>query len=347
MMIRKAVIDFYRNLSLGKQRFITGILYGIVNMPVVAHIYHLVYSRRISRKIRRFPTLLMLETCNICNLKCVMCPYTEMTRPKSTMSMELYRKIIDDASRIGMTDVCLNDYGEPLLDRLLFERVAYARSKGMRVGFNSNGTLLLKDDNIKRILDSRLDWIAFSVDAVIKQTYEKIRVGAEFEQVVAGIDRLSQTKRGMGLTIPEVQISCCVQAENYAEMNTQKGAFYRLFKYADVVSLSPVSIRGDKAERLSRKLDFRTPVDHRRHTYPCHTIFNSITVIADGGVVLCCIDYDGKIRFGDLNNQTLTQVWESEPYRHIRRLHLDGGGADIPMCRDCKEIEVATFRWFI
>ncbi len=322
-------------------------LYGIINIPVLADIYHLIYSRLISGRIGQFPKLLIIETCNICNLECVMCPYTEMTRPKSTMSMELYQKIIDDADFTGMTDICLNDYGEPLLDKFIFERIAYAKSRGMRVGFNSNGTLLLRGNNIKQILDSHLDWIVFSVDAVTKETYEKIRVGADFEQVVTGIAKLIQTKQEMGVATPEVQISCCVQAANYTEINTQKRAFYQFFKGADIVSFTPVSIRGDKVERLTRNLDFRMPVKSCRYTYPCNTLFGAITVVADGSVVLCCIDYDAKIRLGDLNNQTLKQVWESEQFQKIRRLQMDGGCADMPMCRNCKELEVASFRWLI
>jgi radical SAM protein with 4Fe4S-binding SPASM domain len=347
MKIKQAIITFYRSLSLDKQRLISKIFYRVSSLPVISEIYHQIYSRRINSRIQRFPTLLNIETCNICNLRCVMCPYDVITRPKATMNIGLYRKIIDDARNKNMTDMCLNDYGEPLLDKYIFERIAYAKLRGMRVGFNSNGTLLLKDENIKHILESNLDWIIFSIDAVTKETYEKIRVGADFEQVVTGIKELIQTKQRTGATTPKVQISCCVQAKNYSEVIKQKKIFYQLFKGVDTISLAPVSIRGDGIERLPRNLDFRTPITSRRHTYPCDTLFTSMTITADGTVVLCCIDYDGQVQLGNLNTQTLTQIWESEQYQKIRQLHLDGRGANVPMCNNCKELEIASFRWFI
>ncbi len=280
-----------------------------------------------------------------------MCPYIVMTRQKSTMSMELYRKIIDDASLMSMTDVCLNLYGEPLLDKFLFERVIYAKSKGMRVGFHTNGTLLLKGEYVRQILDSYLDWIGFSVDSVAKESYEKIRMGANFEEVVEGITKFIGEKKKSNATKPEVQISCCVQAANYAEINTEKNKFYEVFKGADVFAFAPVMKRGAEGEHivelLPRDLDFRTPVKIRGHTYPCFGLFDNITVLVDGSMVLCCMDYDGNVRIGDLNAQSIEDVWNSDQYRKIRRLHLEGRGAEIKMCSDCKELKIASFRWWL
>jgi lysine/ornithine N-monooxygenase len=50
MKITRAVIDLYRNLSVGKQRFIANLLYSCINMPLMGNVYHWLYSRRISRE---------------------------------------------------------------------------------------------------------------------------------------------------------------------------------------------------------------------------------------------------------------------------------------------------------
>ena len=87
-----------------------------------------------------------------------------MTRKKDTMSMELYKKIVDDAAQIGIKELGLSNYGEPLLDKFLFERIEYAKSKGMQVGLTDNGTLLGRNDNVVRLLNSNPDWIEISID---------------------------------------------------------------------------------------------------------------------------------------------------------------------------------------
>jgi len=275
-----------------------------------------------------------------------MCPYKAMTRAKSTMSMLLYRKIIDDAVSMGMTEVTISGYLEPLLDKFLIERIKYAKSKGLRVGFSSNGTLLLQNDHLGDILNSQLDWIAFSVDGATKETYEKIRIGARFEDVVDGVKTLIQEKKKMHLSTPEIHLNCCVQAKNYDEVNTQRRKFYEVFKGADVFEFGAVSTRGNEGERLPRGSDFETPTKIRKHIYPCYTIFNYIYCLPDGIVALCCIDYDGKFRLGDLNIQTIAEVWESNQYQIVRQKHMDGRGAEIEMCSNCKEFELSSFRWW-
>ncbi len=53
----------------------------------------------------------------------------------------------------------------------------------------------------------------------------------------------------------------------------------------------------------------------------------------DGRVSLCCADFDGKTILGDLNTHSIAEVWNAEPYRKVRREHLESGGPDI--CRAC------------
>jgi radical SAM protein with 4Fe4S-binding SPASM domain len=260
--------------------------------------------------------------------------------------MILYKKIIDDAVKMGITEVSISGYLEPLLDKFLIERIKYAKHKGMRVGFSSNGTLLMQNDHLGDILNSNLDWIAFSVDGATKETYERIRLGAKFEDVVEGVGKLIQKKAEMHLSTPEIHLNCCVQAENYDEVNTQRHKFYEVFKGADVFEFGAVSTRGNEGERLPRDSDFETPTKNRKRIYPCYTLFNYIYCLSNGTVALCCIDYDGKFRLGDLNFQSIAEVWESKQYQKIRQLHMEGKGARLETCSNCKEFELSSFRWW-
>ena len=53
----------------------------------------------------------------------------------------------------------------------------------------------------------------------------------------------------------------------------------------------------------------------------------------DGRVSLCCADFDGKTILGDLTTQSIADIWNAEPYRAVRREHLESGGPDV--CRAC------------
>src|SRR5919106_1238872 len=89
------------------------------------------------------PEIVQIESTNICNAKCVFCPRDEMHRTQGVMSMELFRKIVDECAALGITHVRMHNYGEAFLDRHLTEKVRYAKEKGIKeVGMISNGSLI-------------------------------------------------------------------------------------------------------------------------------------------------------------------------------------------------------------
>src|ERR1700704_696229 len=61
-----------------------------------------------------------IETTNICNANCVFCAYQYQTRPTGIMSVELFRKIIDEYSELGGGELGLTPtVGDPLIDKHL------------------------------------------------------------------------------------------------------------------------------------------------------------------------------------------------------------------------------------
>lgn len=89
--------------------------------------------------------VMQIEASNICSLRCVYCPHPSQARPKGNMSMETFRKCVELVKRSenpaykGRKFVWLNHFGEPLLNPLLPDFVAYAVSSGIEVSFSTNG----------------------------------------------------------------------------------------------------------------------------------------------------------------------------------------------------------------
>lgn len=61
------------------------------------------------------PQTLSIEPTNYCNLACISCSSQIISRDKGYMDFDLFKKIIDDASNIGVSSVHLWLHGEPLL----------------------------------------------------------------------------------------------------------------------------------------------------------------------------------------------------------------------------------------
>ncbi|MFZ2448413.1 MAG: radical SAM/SPASM domain-containing protein [Syntrophobacteraceae bacterium] len=272
------------------------------------------------RILRPFPTTVRIETTNRCNSHCVICPHQKMTRPLTTMSEELYRKIIDECSEHKLKTIHLHNFGEPLLDKDLFKRITYAKAKGIsHVKIFSNGSLL-NASNITALLDSGLDEIKISIDGADRLEYESIRVGLKYDVVIANIKELIAQREKRALKHPKTLVACCTTSNRAKSMDNLKDivdgySFGKLHNWGDQ-NVSPAG--------ACRK--------------PCYRVWSTFTILADGDVCLCCLDFDGKVNLGNLATQTsISGIWNSDLYKKVRRMHKTAAQADIPICMHCSK----------
>jgi hypothetical protein len=59
-------------------------------------------------------------------------------------------------------------------------------------------------------------------------------------------------------------------------------------------------------------------------------------VTAMGTTALCPQDFDATIELGDVNRNTIVEIWRGEKMREMRALHLSGNRNDIALCRGCR-----------
>ena len=259
-------------------------------------------------------SVVSIETLNICNLRCRHCPYTSMTRQKEIMPIDLFRKVINDSKEIGIKVANLNLYGEPLLDTLLFDRISYCKDKGMEVQFTSNGTLL--DGNMaKRVVEHKVDRIYFSFDGSNKDSYENIRIGANFQEVRYNIMRLSILDKR-----PQIIIVTVLQDLNLKERKKIRKMWEGI---ADKVQCWPMD---------NRRNLWEGPLGG---SWPCHRVFKEVNILSNGSVALCCLDYEGKVILGDSKKTTLREIWNQKDFLSIRKFHLQGRRRRISLCRGC------------
>ena len=57
----------------------------------------------------------------------------------------------------------------------------------------------------------------------------------------------------------------------------------------------------------------------------CPQIFKSLQVNANGVVIPCCIDWSLKNNLGNIDNQSLIDIWNGKILRDLRLKLLKGG----------------------
>ncbi|MEM8893660.1 MAG: SPASM domain-containing protein, partial [Bacteroidota bacterium] len=68
----------------------------------------------------------------------------------------------------------------------------------------------------------------------------------------------------------------------------------------------------------------------------CWKMWHSCVITWDGKVVPCCFDKDAHYVLGDCNQQSFTEIWNSQEYHDFRQ-QLFKSRNEIEMCRNCTE----------
>ena len=76
---------------------------------------------------------------------------------------------------------------------------------------------------------------------------------------------------------------------------------------------------------------------------PCSLPFSQMVVRPTGEVSLCCNDALGKYTLGNLNNNTIWEIWEGEQYTKIRAEMSENGRKNLLLCKNCDSLKSYNF----
>ncbi|WP_347273854.1 radical SAM protein [Candidatus Kuenenia sp.] len=265
-----------------------------------------------------YPSVIGIETTSRCNIDCIMCPRQEMTRQTGDMDIKLFKKIINDIK--GKVEfIWLQDYGEPFLNKNIFKMIAYAKRHGLRTGISTNATVL-NNDIIVNILNSGLDYIIFAFDGATKETYEKIRKGANFEKVTNNINDFLANKTACNTRI--FTVVQCIQMENTeSEIND----FVKMWKVKGVDGIRIRQVTYSGKDKFENSLNGR----------PCYWLWSDPHIKWDGTVVPCCQDVNAVYPLGNIKENSLGKLWNSEKMIRLREKHISGKYHEIALCKGC------------
>jgi hypothetical protein len=163
------------------------------------------------------------------------------------------------------------------------------------------------------------------VDGATAATAEQVRVQLELEQIERNIHRVMALRRERGLDYPRIRVGMIVIPQNRHEVD----AFLAKWRgVVDYVGLGGVSNRAGsvRPEMLGAE---HAPAK------ACVLPFRDLNIWSDGKAVLCCDDWNEEYVVGDLNTQTLAEIWRGEPLTRARRAHMEARGSDVAVCAKC------------
>jgi len=250
------------------------------------------------------PLYLGIETVNICNLKCIICPCSKMTRKRGLMDMDLFKKIVSDYCEIDGGDVSLTPViGDIFLDKYLLERIKYLKtqSKIRDIGFITNAIAASRfnDKDLRFIINStyRID---ISIYGLNEEEYSTMtRTKGSYDKMIKGIKRIvnlnekSVISFGFRFLINHSQTEIEQWIINNFNRNIPFGYILEYANWGDETTI-----------KMPLPYDAKwMPVQEQKKKLPCYFPLASTKVFLNGDVNFClCIDYNNDITENTIGN---------------------------------------------
>ena len=283
------------------------------------------------------PLVVYLEPASICNLRCNYCPtgHAELRRkrPNGVMDFSLFIDIVDGFRELDAQVRRFNLYkdGEPLINERFCDMVEYLALSGVteQIWTKSNG-LLLDDDLIADLGSVPLDLLSISLVALDSKGYRNL----------AGVHIDYSHLRDM---IAEVYYRPREYQLHVSLRDTGLSGAEKMKFYADFEDICDhMAIEGLHGWSNSGAYDFRLGTDQSFDGTPiadkivCPLTLCALGINWNGTVSPCNEDWKHAHIIGDLNVQSVREVWEGDRLRQFRFIHLAGDRDKLEMCADCQ-----------
>lgn len=276
---------------------------------------------------------LRIENTNACGYRCVMCPREKQTRQIGYMSIDDFDLVLD---RVGpfQGQVHLHGFGEPLLDRSLLQKLKRLKQKSPKSHSLIFTTLGVKIPDFHALACSGLDQLNVSLYGFSKEGYAAIHGFDGFERVKSNLEHLTRaiadtySPLKIFLKLPSPQLSSTLP-----------------------VAFPPETVDFCKwAEEMGLVIGY-WPAPHnygdgRNYNQPARNVLcpvidgmrkNILNVTWDLSVIPCCYDFNATIRFGNLREKSLEEIFSGPEYLQFVIAHRSGATEAYKVCENCEK----------
>lgn len=313
---------------------------------------------------RALPEIVTLNSTDICNLRCVMCPRS-IAQGEHRLEDRVVAFVCDELFPTALKVNLTTAGGEPLgpgFDAIL-ER---ARRHDVKVDVVTNGMLLTRE--LIEDLAPALDHLNVSVDCAEPEVYERIRAGASFERLLDNLghlrDRKDRADDEFLFSISAIVMASTLEhlpaLVRFAAQHAVDGVVLQRLNHEikptrdeDVLAhytLAEAEGLLDETARVARELgvdlyqaELGRPNVITRGSRPkvpatiddsgvCYFLAQSFSVMYTGEVYPCCKPTNYML--GDVRYEHPVDIWNGERLQRLRRAHLERRGT--LFCNSCE-----------
>lgn len=266
-------------------------------------------------------------------------------RPHTDELWKEWEKFCEDTYGIGANDdpsenhfflhiiplvIQLHGYGDPLLDDNLSYVVTKLKENNLKSYFSCNPANIDIDKTVE-MMECGLDYLKYSFESTDDEAFKQVRGNAaNFTEAYNKTLEVIKKKNELGLKTVIIITMIDVNKENQQEEFAQlKKVFDDHNVYLYLKSEDQQWYREDETlkeylEKQKRELPSGDLHQSKAIHWlePCKHPWMSMTIKSDGLLSTCMEDYNNEITFGDVNKETLSEIWNGEEYKKFRNNHV-------------------------
>jgi len=268
---------------------------------------------------KRRPLMLICETVNICSNDCLICAHSLMKRKKETMSLDLFKKVLQDYSDMGGGKLSLTPMiGEIFLDKFFIDRIKmvtqYPKITGLSVTTNAVNSDVLNDKELEFVLE-KFERVQISIYGLDAEEYETMTCKPHFFRMLRNVKRMIEISKKRGNIIFGFRF-----LKDHSDQEIKTWILKNFGIEIPFNFTKTYSNWGNKID-TSIKLPFEGEwVQVKENTIQCLVPLFACQIYSNGDVSFCaCSDYDitDELKLGNIKEKDLTSIYNSNKCKDL------------------------------
>ncbi|MDR4506019.1 MAG: radical SAM protein [Candidatus Scalindua sp.] len=297
-----------------------------------------------------YPTKITIESGNICNLRCPLCPtgQRDVSAKKGFLSYSDFQKLIDEIGK-NLLVIRLYNWGEPLLNKELIRMVEYADQKNIAVKISTNLSFPVSNELGESLMRGNLQKIYISCNGVSRTSYLTYHIDGDFDRVIANMRLLVGKKKQLNNFYTDIVWLFHVFKHNEHEIEAA-----RVMAKEVGVKLILNKMRTDMGKEIFETAEKSIGRDSRwlpsnpdfnifdmeekksKKMTRCRLLWTETVINWEGSVLPCCSVYSEVHSFGNIQERSFKEIWNNEKYKSARKEVSGQRNSTKTVCHVCK-----------
>ncbi|MCR8644525.1 SPASM domain-containing protein [Paenibacillus sp. N1-5-1-14] len=259
-----------------------------------------------------------IEITSVCNLACTFCPPTQ--RQANFIKIDAFTKRLDEVKPFT-NFIYLHVKGEPLLHPKIDELLDISHEKGLKVNITTNGTLLQKNKH-KLLTKPALRQMNISLHSFDGHEGSENKEGYISSVLSFVREAREQTNIIFSLrlwNLDQDNVTNVERERNREILSMIENEYDLDFKIEEKVEPGKGVKIADRVY-INQDYEFKWP-DLKEEEDDgkgfCHGLRNQAGILVDGTVIPCCLDGEGIINLGNINQNPFEDIINGERASNI------------------------------